>query len=188
MSRERREQTKPFGQKLREWALNGGLAVVALLAIVLAGSALVRAILPPKPGSGASDRERKAASASLSPDVDGVGSRAEPPAKGVEGREIRIQVLNGCGVPGAGSGMASVLRLAGGMDVVEIGNADQFDFESSLVLDRTGNPALAERVSRILDGAPVIKQRQANSPGDVTVIVGYDRGRWLAPLPTGGGR
>jgi hypothetical protein len=84
--------------------------------------------------------------------------------------------------------MASILRLAGGMDVVEIGNADQFDFESSLVLDRTGNPALAERVARILDGAPVIKQRLADPPGDVTVIVGYDRGRWLAPLPAGGGR
>lgn len=182
-----REPAKPFGQKLREWGLNGALAAALGLAILLIGSAMVRAVLPPRPHPSHPDRDRPATAASLAPGLEGESKPARD-QEAIGGREIRVQVLNGCGVPGAGSGMASILRLAGGMDVVEIGNADQFDFESSLVLDRTGNPALAERVARILDGAPVIKQRLADPPGDVTVIVGYDRGRWLAPLPAGGGR
>jgi len=181
----RPEEATPIGQKLRAWGLNAALALAFGLAVVLAGSAIVRAVFPPRSHRGAPDPNPVTA-ASLAPGVEGGGTARDSKPAGE--REIRVQVLNGCGVPGAGSGMASVLRLAGGMDVVEIGNADQFDFESSLILDRTGNSALAERVSRILEGAPIIKQRQADPPGDVTVIVGYDHGRWLAPLPGGGGR
>jgi len=84
--------------------------------------------------------------------------------------------------------MASVLRRAGGLDVIEIGNADEFDFQSSVVLDRTGDSAPAQRVAKILDGAPVLRQRRSDTQSDVTVIVGYDRGRWLTPLPSGGER
>ena len=180
-----REETRSLGQKLREWALNGALAAALGLGIVLLGSTILRAVLPPRPHAHLAG-ERETAAASLAPGIEPGSAKSAPAAAGE--REIRVQVLNGCGVPGAGSGMASVLRLAGGVDVVEIGNADQFDYESSLVLDRTGNPALAQRVAQVLDGAPVIRQRLASSPGEVTVIVGYDHGRWLTPLPGGGGR
>ena len=95
--------------------------------------------------------------------------------------EIRVQVLNGCGVAGAGAAMASVLRRAGGIDVVEIGNADDFDFESSVVIDRRGERTSALRVARALGDAPVVLQR-SDGCCEVTVIVGYDRGRWLDPL------
>jgi hypothetical protein len=92
-----------------------------------------------------------------------------------------VQVLNGCGVGGAGSSLASRLRQAGGFDVVEIGNADSFDFEQSVVVDRRGRGGAARRVAAALGGPPVILQRTSDRRFDVTVIVGYDRGRWLEP-------
>jgi hypothetical protein len=176
----------PIGPRIRELLLNSGLVVAAGIALALLVSMLLRAVIPS--WSGASGRGHRSAEAGLrTPEV--ASELAEPGRHpGAGGREIRVQVLNGCGVPGAGAGMASVLRQAGGLDVIEIGNADQFDFETSLVLDRTGDSAPARQVARALDGAPVLRQRVADAQSDVTVIVGYDGGRWLSPLPTGGGR
>jgi hypothetical protein len=178
------ENPRPLGQRLSDLALNAALVVTLGMVLVLLVSAAIRAVTP---GHDRDPSSRAAAAGMTDAPVDSrLTSEKTPATRG--GRDIRVQVLNGCGVPGAGSGMASVLRLAGGLDVVEIGNADQFDFDSSLVLDRTGNSAFAERVAQILNGAPVLRQRQAEARSDVTVIVGYDRGRWLEPLPAGGGR
>ncbi len=69
--------------------------------------------------------------------------------------------------------------------MVEIGNADDFDFESSVVIDRRGGDrASALHVARALGSAPVVLQR-SDGCCEVTVIVGYDRGRWLDPLQGG---
>jgi LytR cell envelope-related transcriptional attenuator len=132
------------------------------------------------PSGSAADRSRGRGSEGVrgSGDHRGAGGGMAGPG------ETRAQVLNGCGVAGAGAAMASVLRRAGGIDVVEIGNADDFDFESSVVIDRRGDRAAALRVARALGGAPVVLQR-SDGCCEVTVIVGYDRGRWLDPLQGG---
>jgi hypothetical protein len=181
-----KEATQPLAERLRDVALNTVLVVAATLAVALLGSSLFRALVPPSQGPPA--RNPVSARAGLgAPDVEaGVPPETREPQPPT-GSEIRVQVLNGCGVAGAGAGMASVLRQAGGLDVIEIANADQFDFESSLVLDRTGDSAPAQRVAKILNGARVLRQRRSDAQSDVTVIVGYDRGRWLTPLPSGGG-
>jgi hypothetical protein len=182
-----KEATRSLTERMRELGLNAALVAAAGLAIALLGSSIFRVLLPGSQGQ--RSPRSVSASAGLTPPAMSGGvapSAKDPPQRG--GPEIRVQVLNGCGVPGAGAGMASVLRRAGGLDVIEIGNADEFDFQSSVVLDRTGDSAPAQRVAKILDGAPVLRQRRSDTQSDVTVIVGYDRGRWLTPLPSGGER
>jgi hypothetical protein len=97
---------------------------------------------------------------------------------------MRIEVLNGCGVRGAAKAAASILRAGEGFDVVTIGNADGVRIGSTLVLDRVGAGVEAERVARALgvDRDAVLFQRPIAGRVDVTVIVGYDQGRWDEPL------
>jgi hypothetical protein len=185
-----------------EIALDVALVAAGLLSAALLVSVLLRALVPQWGGFGRENarkaelvvHERQAEEAG---DVAGAtaagkaesGSpgQSHAPRGGVGASgEIKAQVLNGCGVAGAGAAMASVLRRAGGIDVVEIGNADDFDFESSVVIDRRGDRASAMRVARALGGAPVVLQR-SDGCCEVTVIVGYDRGRWLDPLQGGSG-
>ncbi len=103
-------------------------------------------------------------------------------ARSVPEQPIRVQVLNGCGVNGAGRKMTSVLRQMAGIDVVEIGNADTMDFEETVVVDRVGDGVVARAVARAIGDPPIVLQRKAGLSHAVTVIVGYDGGRWKGTL------
>ena len=89
------------------------------------------------------------------------------------GKPIRIEVLNGSGVPRAGQGLAERLRELG-FDVVDIRNADRFDYDSTLVLDRVGKPRFARAVARRLEVEAPIQQRNGELLLEVTVILGRD--------------
>jgi hypothetical protein len=96
---------------------------------------------------------------------------------------IRVEVLNGAGVPGLADRMTGFLRSRG-FDVVNYGNAPRTLGRRTEVLDRVGNPRFAREVARALPGTPI---RLDSSPGrfiDVTVIVGTDYERFFEP-PTG---
>jgi len=157
------------GTPARRLALNAAIVVTGAATAILLISTVLRAALPDS-RAGSSRR----AEGRIAP------SRAGGVGEG--GRETRVQVLNGCGVGGAGSSLATLLRRAGGMDVVEIGNADSFDYETSVVVDRTGNRNNARRVAGVLGDPPIVLQRSPDRRFDLTVIVGYDHGRWLEPL------
>jgi hypothetical protein len=87
--------------------------------------------------------------------------------------DIRIQVLNGCGAEGVAEEIASCLRDAG-FDIVGTGNADAFDYEHTLVIDRCGSRDKAIKVGKTLQCDRVMVQRIAAPASDVAVVVGSD--------------
>jgi hypothetical protein len=84
---------------------------------------------------------------------------------------VVIEVLNGCGHPGIAERVSEMLRDHG-FDVMFIGNADDFDHVSTLVVDRSGDRSKALAVARVLDGASVIYQTSSSTFVDATVIIG----------------
>jgi len=97
----------------------------------------------------------------------------EAPEEPIVLKDVRVQVLNGCGLQGAAQRVAGVLRLQG-YDVTEVGNASSFDYETTMVLDRLGKGGRAGEVGVALGVEYVIIQRVEGSPFDATVIVGRD--------------
>jgi hypothetical protein len=98
--------------------------------------------------------------------------------------DIRVTVLNGCGTQGVAEDVAFFLREAG-FDIVGTGNADAFDYERTLVVDRCGSPDKVDRVSRALKCRNVLTQRVASPASDVIVVVGSD---WRDLRPGAQGR
>ena len=88
---------------------------------------------------------------------------------------IQLDVLNGCGLPGAGTSVTAYLR-ARGFDVVEYRNYRNFDVRESLVIDRAGNRENAEKVAYALGirKSNVIQQINQDYYVDVSVLVGRD--------------
>ena len=87
--------------------------------------------------------------------------------------QIAVEVLNGCGQPGIAQQVASHLRSRG-FDVMYVGNADDFGFTETLVVDRTGDPDKASAVAVVLGKAPVVRQISSAFFVDVTVVLGAD--------------
>ena len=103
------------------------------------------------------------------PPVDPVRSGAATPGT------IQLDVLNGCGVPGAGTSMTAYLR-ARGFDVVEYRNYRSFDVRESLVIDRAGDRENAEKVAYALGirKGNIIQQINQDYYVDVSVLIGRD--------------
>lgn len=95
-------------------------------------------------------------------------ARKETPA-----RVIRVEVLNGCGVSGMASRLGMLLR-GQGLDVLNVGNAKNFDYHKTLVLARTGKPELAYWVARLVGTENVLLDPEADRLVDVTIILGKD--------------
>ncbi len=98
----------------------------------------------------------------------------------VEQKVIRVEVLNGCGVAGLAGEVTDFLRLKG-FDVVNVGNAENFDFPETLVVDRIGDMPGAWHVARAVGIDNVIQQKDEDLLLDVTLILGRDY-QQLLPL------
>lgn len=97
---------------------------------------------------------------------------------------VRVAVLNGCGRPGIASAFVEKLRKDG-IDVVNGwgGNADSFEFDRSVVVDRRGDRRKAERVAASLGIGEILSQR-SESPyllEEVVVVIGRDWDTLLFP-------
>jgi len=90
-----------------------------------------------------------------------------------DGSPVRVEVLNGSGVPRAALVMAERLRDAG-FDVVDIRNADRSDYERTMVLDRVGEERWANAVADRLGVEEPVRQRNEDLLLEVTVILGRD--------------
>jgi len=116
-------------------------------------------------------------------------SRAQPSAKLV-GDIIQVEVLNGAGVDHLAWETTQFLRDQG-FDVVNTGNAQSFDYEQSVVIDRIGDLESARRVARALDLSPdrVRQEIRTDYYLDASVILGDDyrqlRPFRSGPIPTG---
>lgn len=99
---------------------------------------------------------------------------AERAGSGTPGN-IQLDVLNGCGAPGAATTFTAFLR-ARGFDVVEIRNYKSFDLQESLVVDRTGDRVNAERVAFALGikKENIVRQINQDYFVDVSVVIGGD--------------
>ena len=91
--------------------------------------------------------------------------------------DVRVAVLNGCGRAGLASMFAHKLRNEG-FDVVNgMGeNADSFDFDISVVVDRKGAREKAEAVGKAL-GIREILDQHSDDPyliEEIVVILGRD--------------
>ena len=94
---------------------------------------------------------------------------------------IQVEVLNGCGVRGIGQQAMRFLRERG-FDVVNIDNADHFEYRETVVLDRRGTdgPSEAARaVGNALGTQYVLLQRNDDRLVDVSVVIGKDYGELL---------
>lgn len=85
----------------------------------------------------------------------------------------RIEVLNASGRRGIARLATDELRNAG-FDVVFFGNAPAAAGDSSIVLDRTGNDAVARAAAQRLGIAAVRTERDSTLFVDATVILGVD--------------
>ena len=92
-------------------------------------------------------------------------------------QSVRVVLLNGCGRAGLATQFAKILRSRG-YDVMngQGGNADSFDFDVSVVVDRKGNRALAQQVADDLGIDTVIDQYGADAYvlEDCEIIIGKD--------------
>ncbi|HUV37572.1 MAG TPA: LytR C-terminal domain-containing protein [Patescibacteria group bacterium] len=95
---------------------------------------------------------------------------------GLDLGSFQIEVLNGTGETGLAMEMAMKLREMG-IDVLIVGDAERYDFDESILIDRKGNPDLMKRLSRYIGCHRVLKQIQPKPLVDATLIIGRDSER-----------
>ncbi len=160
---------------------------------VVAGLALVGAFIagllsaPAAPGGPADDvpsarpPEGRSAAPSAAPAPDSARPPAGPPLVDPARFEgsARVEILNGAGRAGFARDATTRLRALG-HDVVLFGNADRFDYATSVVLDRGGPAGAARAVADALGIDEVRVEPDPDLALDATVILGAD---WRLPPP-----
>jgi len=99
----------------------------------------------------------------------------EPP-RAPEGVRVRVQVLNTTGTQGLARRATRLLRDQG-FDVVDMGNGSP-SLDTTVVLDRSGHPAWAASVAKVLKPATSRTERDSSRYLDVTVLLGRS---WSPP-------
>ncbi len=85
---------------------------------------------------------------------------------------LRVEVLNGSGIPGKAQEVAERLRNKGFL-VARVGNADRFDYTETEIVDHTGQGE-GESVAKVLQRGSTLSVPQDPRQVDITVIVGRD--------------
>jgi len=67
----------------------------------------------------------------------------------IDGRAIKVQLFGGCRRPDEVMEIAELLRKLG-IDVMEIQSTSGFTYPNSLIVDRTGNPSVADSLAKLL--------------------------------------
>ena len=89
---------------------------------------------------------------------------------------IKVQVLNGNGVPGIGQDVAERL-IGAGFRVVLTGNARRLNYQKTLVITYDSSPAgqaLAERARKLIGVGEVQVSTQQQGIVDLTIVIGKD--------------
>ena len=90
----------------------------------------------------------------------------------------RIEVLNGCGIPGAAGKVADFLREKQ-FDVKNIENALSWNYPHTIVASRTKDRSTAEQVCAALNTDKLIILRTGEELYNVSVFVGSDFGELI---------
>ena len=94
-------------------------------------------------------------------------------------QNIKIEVLNGCGIKGIAAQTSDFLRIHHRIDVIRSDNADRYDYPNTIIIGRNENLEKIQLVCKSFgvsfDNKKVIKHEPNESLGvDVTVIIGKD--------------
>ncbi len=100
-----------------------------------------------------------------------------PPARIPEAGSPTVVILNGCGRVGLGGRVERWLRRSG-IDVFETRNADNSNYEKTIVVARSSRAEAAEQVEdflqRCLGVGVLITERKSVPEADVILILGRD--------------
>jgi hypothetical protein len=86
--------------------------------------------------------------------------------------EFRLEVKNGTGKTGLAHAVKRGLHRRG-IDVIEVGNANHFDYEQTILIARRPG-ADVEKLGNILGCKNVVSQLRDGSLADATLILGAD--------------
>ena len=92
--------------------------------------------------------------------------------------DIQVEILNGCGTPGIAAKFSELLRDKR-VDVVRSENADHFEYEKTVLIQRNENIAGMKHVAQALgfnieNPEKVITSIDPNLDVDLTLIIGKD--------------
>lgn len=94
-----------------------------------------------------------------------------------------LKLLNGCGRPGLADRMQTPLRRAG-FDVLDTDNADRFDYDRTVVRDRSGKTGAAEKLRDWLRAeygvGEILTDRVPVPEADLILVIGRDLADSLA--------
>jgi hypothetical protein len=102
------------------------------------------------------------------PTFEGIPSSISPAAE-----RISVEVLNGAGETGAAALITEALRDAG-YDVKTFGNAPTFEYDDTVVIDRSGRSGAARSVADALGVDAVRAELRPALYLDATIILGRD--------------
>lgn len=105
--------------------------------------------------------------------IDEVSNSNISTTSSLENKNIKIEILNGAGIPGLATKYAEILKNEG-FNVVKIGNVVGMTFNSSRVYARTDEEK-AKKVAKALFITNVEKDISPDVKVDVTVILGKDK-------------
>ena len=93
-------------------------------------------------------------------------------------KDIKVEVLNGCGIKGVAAKASDFLRRQQ-VDVIRSDNADKYDYTNTTIIGRNENfeslKIVAKSLGLSIDNKTSIKHEPDESLGvDVTVILGKD--------------
>jgi len=86
-------------------------------------------------------------------------------------RGLRVEVLNGNQVPGIAHYVAKKMGEFG-YDVVNIDNADNFDYQKTVLIIYSKKIEIDNRIKQFFDDIEIIRKEEPNSDLDMTVIIG----------------
>jgi hypothetical protein len=96
----------------------------------------------------------------------------------------QIQILNGCGKPGAAEQFRNYLTDQG-FDIIEFGNAASWNYAHTIVVARTANEPVARDLAKVLNTDNLIHLFDPLAMVDATVFIGKDYEelikRWQRP-------
>ena len=171
--RRRGEPVWPFFAVLSALLFGVG-AVVAVTGTLVTGSGEMGAGGTAFPDPPPEDGPLAGGAAGIPP-----GAPETPPPVPSPDDRVRVEVLNGGGVPGMAGAATDILRRQG-FDVVYFGNEPSFGRDTSLVLARTPLEEAAEAVSEGLGIGAFGTEADSTRLVDVTVLLGAD---WGPPSP-----
>jgi polyisoprenyl-teichoic acid--peptidoglycan teichoic acid transferase len=88
-------------------------------------------------------------------------------------KQLTVEVLNGCGVPGEAQITARILKQKG-IKIARFGNAASFDYNETLIVDWKGNLPKTLQLAKFLqiDPSNIIVYDRLDKPLDATIVVG----------------